>query len=240
MIKVLIRSALLICSTLGILPANTIILASASQATAGFVFANGSFTVTVSNATPTINAGNLLTGLLFSLNSPTSVKLTGQSGQLVNVSSKGVVSDVYGSPTWGFGTYQGGAYNGQYLLCIVCAGGVTAGGAQPSEGILGPGTGSNDKKPYSTANSSIKGNGPHNPFILESATFTFSAPGVTVDTLATSASFSFGTAYGKPLPGTPIGGGGGGGEVPEPGSMLLIGGGLITLGIGIRRRRSNP
>ncbi len=68
MIRLLFRSGLLICSAIGILSANTIILAGVSQAQADFNFGFNTFTVTLTNTTPMHDAGNLLTGFVFSLN----------------------------------------------------------------------------------------------------------------------------------------------------------------------------
>ena len=101
------------------------------------------------------------------------------------------------------------------------------GHAGPAHLIIGPPGGPT----YANANGSIAGNGPHNPFLNQSATFTITAPNVSADTTITAAIFSFGTTEGASLiPGVSA--------VPEPSSLLL---GLVGLGlvgsIGFYRRR---
>jgi hypothetical protein len=76
---------------------------------------------------------------------------------------------------------------------------------------------------YSNANGSIAGNGPHNPFLNQTADFTITFPlpllsGVTV----TSATFSFGTTAGNDVSGVPVT------TVPEPSFS-----GAVALGLGI-------
>ena len=96
-------------------------------------------------------------------------------------------------------------------------------GIAPSQEIIGPG-------PYTAANGSINGNGPHNPFINQTATFTFAVSGLTSDTTVTGGTFSFGTQPEFVTAGGGGGGGGGGSEVPEPGSVVLaLSGGLLLI-----------
>jgi hypothetical protein len=100
------------------------------------------------------------------------------------------------------------------------------GHAGPAHLIIGPPGGPT----YGNANGSIAGNGPHNPFLNQSATFTITAPNVSADTTITGVVFSFGTTEGASLiPGQ---------MVPEPSSLVL---GLVGLGlvgsIGLHRRR---
>lgn len=102
----------------------------------------------------------------------------------------------------------------------------------PSHLIIGAPDGSGN---YSNANSSIAGNGPHNPFIDQTATWTISIPGISAGTFVTSATFSFGTT-----PGDTAGGGGhctsGCGEnVPDGGTTSLLLGFALT-GLGVLRR----
>jgi hypothetical protein len=103
-----------------------------------------------------------------------------------------------------------------------------AGGAGPAHLIIGPpGAGGT----YSNANGSIAGNGPHNPFLNQSASFVISGSGITADTTITSVTFSFGTTEGANLvPGVAI---------PEPSSLVLsaIGAGVLGLFALCRKRR---
>jgi PEP-CTERM motif len=57
--------------------------------------------------------------------------------------------------------------------------------------IIGPANTVDNK--YDNANSSIKGNSPHNPFIKQTATFIFTVPGIQRDSKISGASFLFGT-----------------------------------------------
>ena len=66
------------------------------------------------------------------------------------------------------------------------------GRGQPTDLIIGPPGGAT----YSNANSSIAGNGPHNPFVNQTGTFVVTVAGVTAATNITSATFSFGTTQG--------------------------------------------
>jgi hypothetical protein len=73
------------------------------------------------------------------------------------------------------------------------------GHAGPAHLIIGPPGGPT----YSNANGSIAGNGPHNPFLNQSATFTITGPGIDDGTTVTAATFSFSTTEGSSLiPGT--------------------------------------
>jgi hypothetical protein len=93
--------------------------------------------------------------------------------------------------------------------------------------IGGPGPG----PAYTNANGSIAGNGPHNPFLNQSATWTISAAGITASTLVTGVTFSFGTTAGNNIVG-----------VPEPATVTLMGIGLGAMGLvrAVRRRKATP
>jgi len=99
---------------------------------------------------------------------------------------------------------------------------LAAGGAGPSNLIIGPPAGGGT---YANANGSIAGNGPHNPFINQSATFTITAPGVTANTTITAATFSFGTTSGDNVAGVlqPA-------TVPEPATLGM---GLFAVVAGV-------
>jgi hypothetical protein len=71
-------------------------------------------------------------------------------------------------------------------------------GGQPNQTIIGsPGAGNT----YSSANGSIAGNGPHNPFLFGPVSFTLSVAGVTDSSTITAATFSFGTVAGQNVEG---------------------------------------
>ncbi|HUS47532.1 MAG TPA: PEP-CTERM sorting domain-containing protein, partial [Phycisphaerae bacterium] len=90
----------------------------------------------------------------------------------------------------------------------------------PGNTILGP-PDANDL--YASANGSIAGNAPHNPFLLGAgATFVFHVPGVTESSSISDVTFSFNTSPGDDI------------ATPEPAALsLILVGGLFVL----RRRR---
>jgi hypothetical protein len=93
------------------------------------------------------------------------------------------------------------------------------GGAGPTHLIIGPPGPGNL---YSNANGSIAGNGPHNPFLNQSASFTITGSGITANTTITSATFSFGTTSGVNVQGVPV---------PEPHSLVLSLTGIGVIGL---------
>lgn len=193
----------------------------AVSASATFVTGNGTLTIELADllANP-VSAGQLLSGLQFTLSSGnTGATLTGSSGQEINIANGVGQLGSAVSAGWGFGNLQSG-----YVLCVICPGVSLPQPptVQPSHLIIGPG-------PYTDANGSINNNDPHNPFLNQTASFTFDAPGVTGNTTVSNVVFSFGTAWGSTVPG--------GGTVPEPGTMALIGTGGLAVFL-IRRKRS--
>jgi hypothetical protein len=235
MLKVLSKSSVLILGFTGLLSAGQIVtLAGNPSSTAEFNFASGSFTLTLTNATLAHSVSDVLTDLIFSLSATGPIAYQGATGQLVDVTtSGGVIPDNLSPANWGFGVYssiQMPAYNGAYLLCAVCGAGVTA-PEQPALGVLGPGSGSGST-PYSTANASITGNAPHNPFYLNSVTFSFVGASIDAETHAESVYFSYGTQFG-----TELHGGDPRSPVPEPMTILLTGGALVGLVALTRCRR---
>ena len=185
------------------------------SATADFSLSGTTLTLTLTNLTPDmVSAGQLLTDLSFTLSNGSGVTLTNQTGNLVNVGAGGVVTPT-GLTTlgWGFGSTGGNTFE----LCVICSGGVTS-PVTPTEGLLGP-TSADGK--FDSANGSIDANPGHLPFVLGTATFTFTVPsGVNVSDVT----FSFGT-----VPGGNV-------STPEPSSVLLLGLGLVGLPLLMRRR----
>ena len=240
MLKLLTRSFVLLLGIAALLSAGQVFTLSGSpSSTAEFNFTNGSFTLTLTNTTTTNSAADLLTDLIFSLSANGPVQYQDTTGKLVDVSRSGAVTTANLSPAdWGFGVYNSTSlpeHNGRYLICAVCGAGVTA-SQQPALGVLGPGEG-DSLTPYSTANRSIKGNDPHNPFYQGTVTFSFTGDFVNAHTLATNVYFSYGTEFGKELRagtgGDPVN------PVPEPMTLALTGFALIILSVCIRftRRR---
>jgi hypothetical protein len=175
----------------------------------------------------------LVTDLEFSLTA-WSVAESGSNGIFVDIGGTGVPTvGSTGDTGWGFGSNNGAANN--WLLCVICGHGVTDTSPGPSQGII------DNQASYASANSSIDGNGPHNPYLESGATFAFSTS-ATLPTMGDVNPFSnvfisFGTDFGREVVAT------GGdsiiitGETPEPLGMILAGGGLIGLSMLKRRRR---
>jgi hypothetical protein len=104
------------------------------------------------------------------------------------------------------------------------------GHAGPAHLIIGPPGGPT----YANANGSIAGNGAHNPFLNQLASFTITAPNVTSGTTITGVTFSFGTTEGAAeITGVPLV------AVPEPGSLALLATapGILAGYFGWRRRK---
>jgi hypothetical protein len=197
------------------------------SASATFTTVDGFLTVILRDLLPNpTSAGQLVSDVDFSLSTALSgTTVFTSSAQQIFINGDG--SSTLGSTAstgWGFGTLGAG-----YTICVICPGGTvlsTAPTANPSQTLIGPG-------PYTNANGSIAGNGPHNPFLNQTATFTFANSSITANTVVSNVIFSFGTAPGVNVPGE--NGGGGGNEVPEPTSALLLGSGGLGMLLFLKR-----
>ena len=191
-------------------------------ATAVFTISNGQVQLVLTNTTATTkSAGDLLTQISFSI----------AGGKSVTSESAASAADVINFPTKGSSSYND--LGPQNLLTLVPAQWELVatntlswnGGGDPNYGILGPG-------PYSSANNSIEGNGPHNPFIAQSASFTLVGGSIVSTDTINSVQFYFGTgpdlaftvSTGTPSAGTPV---------PLP--LAFWSGGALLAGLGLFR-----
>ena len=187
--------------------------------------AGGSVTVTLSDllANPT-DAGQLVSDFFFNLSTAPTTSLSGTTtptGSLIAIDGNGIATTSnVAIASWGL-TSSGSTVHLDSLT----------GG--PSQTIIGPG---GPGGVYTNANGSIAGNGPHNPFLSGSATFTFTVAGVTTNTTVSNPVFSFGTVAGDNVPGCVVGAAScNSSTVPEPVTSGLVGLGLISLFF-VRRR----
>ncbi len=217
----------------------TFITPSGATTSGGAVDASATFTTSVGSleiqltdleANPK-SVAQALSGLSFTVahGSLVGATLTTSSGQLITIGKDGKFTlGSTGSTGWSFAASGGGASG---MLDVL------GGKPGPAHLIIGP---PSNGGTYSNANGSIAGNGPHNPFINETATFTITGQGITADTTITGATFAFGTTTGADLVG-------GvrlvhGAAVPEPSSVILSASGfgiLAVLGFCRSRRRQS-
>lgn len=178
------------CST----PPGATVPGGTVNAQAAFTAGDGFITVSVTNnlADPR-SAGQLLSGLAFTLSSgQTSGTLGPNSANIRTVNADHTFLD-FGPSSTGWALQSN--FNGGLFLCVLCT---DLGAAGPKDLLIGaPAT---DGK-YDSANRSIAGNKPHNPFTAGTATFLVFVPGLTSDATVTTATFFFSTAEGVSVTG---------------------------------------
>jgi hypothetical protein len=204
--------------TMGGLPVNV---------SADLVTGNGIVTVTLNNLQA--NPNSVIQGIsdfgffIKGITDPVALFVS-SSGHELNITDSGTftVAPEAVDTGWQLTTPSSGPFaRGVYLNVVGTAIG-------PAHVILGPPNSSTNLYD-ATGAGSIQGNEPHNPFLASGASFTIDVAGVTADTLIQSVIFSFGTAAGNNLDGT-CSGNCGGGQAPEPGTLVLLGGGMIVIG----------
>jgi PEP-CTERM motif-containing protein len=188
------------------------------NASANFTTSTGQVAISLSNlqANPT-DVAQLISDLTFTLSGGiTTGTLTTSSASFINVAGNGTTSSA-GSGATGWGLDPGTLHLNVLNFS-----------AGPSALIIGPpGAGG----VYTAANGSIADNGPHNPFINQTASFTIVNAAITAQTTVTGATFSFGTTAGINVPGVPTT------PVPEPSTVTLFALGLLSLGLVARFRK---
>ncbi len=176
-----------------------------------FSISDDSMVVTVINLqSGIVSVGQDISSLFFTVDSGGAVLSLGSkdlatsTGTQVNISSGGAVTSTKTvSP---IAHWTAGSSGGQSYLNDL------SGGGSPIDTIIGPPSSNGS---YTTVNSSIAGNGPHNPFIQQQAVFTFNNPGLLQTAKVTNVLVGFGTTAGNTIR-----------MIPEPGSLLLFALGL--------------
>ena len=198
--------------------------------TATFDTTAGTLSIKLDNTTSeTYAAGDLMQGVSFDIStggpSLSSAAFSSVSGNLINVASDGSFTGAGTAAVTGTTNNVTGTNNWQLnstatSLTLKTSSGYT---------VIGAPTGGT----YSAANKSIKGNGPHNPFLQDSPTFVLSLPNIVG---ATSINMTWATIYyttGGVETTTRINGGT---PLPEPAALSLFA--IPAIGLLLRKRRT--
>jgi PEP-CTERM motif len=191
-------------------------------ATATFTTTNGGFTLLLENlVNDPVSIIQNLSGIQFTVTDATSGSLASSAGTPRTIASNGTFVDGPVGPTDWLFTFGAGAFS------------LTALGANgPDQTIVGAPGAANT---YGSANGSIAGNNPHNPFLALNAAFQIAALGVTDQSQISDVVLFFGTgptalsavcSDGCPDVTT----------VPEPTSLMLLGAGLLGLTYAQRKK----
>jgi PEP-CTERM motif len=164
----------------------------------------GTAAVKLTNTTTTtLDAGELFTGIDFSLGglTPSLATITGIER---NVVGSGAFTDTGSAQnlSWSLVSLGGGSFQLNF-------------NPNAKDAIIGPPSGGN----YSGSNGSIKGNNGHNPFTAETATIVLTVPGATANTPVSVTTFRYGTGL-HPADGTI--------SIPEPSTCALLLFGLVA------------
>lgn len=170
-------------------PAGSTVPDGSVNATAVFTAGAGFLTIMLTNnlADPT-SAGQLLSGLAFTVSEGETAGTLGSSSANIRSIKKGGSFTDLGPNNTGWALMQ--EFNAGFELCVLCR---DLGALGPSHLLIGAPGGSGS---YSSANGSIAGNRPHNPFTAGTATFLVNVPGVTANSTIQTATFFFSTTEG--------------------------------------------